>query len=262
MDLHVEIDRGDVWYDFPFSLAGDRYQQERKRLPSLVLYVRTGDGDVPLVRWPTTIGGWQPERKEGSRTVIAYKESPAGPRVWRDIVAEPRWIPPDSTPPRDLLRPRVGGRMAPRWDTFGPGYASAYGLVMMIHHRVDQERDGKVTFFDGGIRSHGSVSYSTILDGFSHGCHRLHNHRAVRLASFLLAHRNHEVKGPLELDHSMGFAWRGTPYKLRFDSRGYRYELTPPIEVQVLPGNVRGFSDHPLGPRRMTRPMLERYGEE
>jgi hypothetical protein len=262
MDLRVEIDRGDVWYDFPFTLNGNRHVQERNRLPSMVLYARTDDGDVPLVRWPTTIGGWMPEHKEEGRTVISYKESPAGPRVWRDIVAEPRWIPPDSTPPRDLLRPRQGGRMVPRWDTFGPGYASAYGLVMMVHHRVDEHPDGSVSFFDGGIRTHGSVSYASILDGFSHGCHRLHNHRAVRAAGFMLAHRRHEVRGLEPLDHSQSFAWRGRPYRLAFESRGFRYELVPPVEVQVLPGNVRGWSDHPLGPRPMTRPMLERYGDD
>jgi hypothetical protein len=34
MDLSVEIDRGDVWYDFPFDAAGVRQPQPRERFPS------------------------------------------------------------------------------------------------------------------------------------------------------------------------------------------------------------------------------------
>ena len=34
MDLYAEIDRGDVWYDFPFNAAGVRLPQPRTRFPT------------------------------------------------------------------------------------------------------------------------------------------------------------------------------------------------------------------------------------
>ena len=255
MDLRVVIDRGDVWYDFPFVSNGNRRYQQRDVMPTLVLYA----GDTPLVRWPTTIGGWQPENLGGNNVKLVYKESPPGARIYRDIVAAPRWVPPRSTPTRDLLRPKGHGRWAPRFDTFGPSYASAYGMVMMIHHRIDEKLDGTQLFTDQGIRTHGSVSYASIMDGFSHGCHRLHNHRAVRLSGFFLAHRSYEVRGPIELDFHRTLFWRKRRYPLHFASRGFRYELTPPIDIDVTTGNVRGYAGRPQTPRGLTRPMLKRY---
>ena len=259
MQLRVEIDRGDVWYDFPFTGSGKRNQVPRQRLPSWVLYVSHGGRDIPLLRWPTTIGGWQPERLEHGRVKLVYKESPVGPRIIRDLVAAPRWVPPRSTPTRDLLRPRGHGVYVPRWELFGPDYASAYGMVMLIHLREDGMSEGVPLLTDQGVRSHGSVSYASILDGYSHGCHRLHNHRAVRLGDFLLDHRDHLVRGPLQLDFHRTLIWRRTRAQLHFDSRGYRYELTPPIDVTVLRGQVRGWAQRPLAPRSLTEPMLKRY---
>jgi hypothetical protein len=264
MALRVEIDRGDLWYDFPFTMSGNRKLQLGERRPTLTVYVDDpsrpeGDRALALARWPTTIGGWQPERLDNGDVKLVYKESPVGQRVMRDVVAAPRWVPPRSTPERDLVRPRKLGRWALRNDSFGPHYASAYGMVMMIHHRVDRHPSGKVIFTDQGIRSHGSASYESILDGFSHGCHRLHNHRAVRMSGFMLAHREHEVRGPIPLDYTRSFRWRGKKRKLEFESRGYRYELTPPVEVEVLPGNVKGRAKRVLAPRKLTRPMMKRY---
>jgi len=258
-ELRLVIDRGDVWYDFPFHPNGDRELQPRDRLPMTSLYAKHGDGWIPLVRWPTTIGGWQPERLGNGQVKLVYKESPPGPRIVKDLVAAPRWIPPRSTPDRDLLRPRVGGGWSLRYDTMGPDYASAYGLAMLIHHRVDELPDGEVLYTDQGIRSHGSVSYDSILDGFSHGCHRLHNHRAVRLAGFLLAHRRYEAKGEIPLDFHRTIVFRGRRFQMHFDSRGYRYQLDPPLEVEVLEGRIRGRARRPLPPRPLTRPMLKRY---
>src|SRR5262249_39043914 len=40
MDLSVEIDRGDVWYDFPFDESGVRQPQPRERFPQFTLYVK------------------------------------------------------------------------------------------------------------------------------------------------------------------------------------------------------------------------------
>lgn len=256
MELSVQIDRGDIVYDHPYFRSPRGESARRERLPHLVVYARRGDEQIPLVRWPTTIGGWQPEAVGGSqRVMLMYKESPAGKRVWKDLVAEPRWIPPDTTPPRDLVRPRVGGGWAPKLDTFGPSYASAYGMVMLVHHW-----DTNDTMADQGIRTHGSVSYGSILEGHSHGCHRLHNHRAVRLGGFLLAHRTHKVHGAIPLDYVRSFGWRGKAMRLEFATRGFRYELDPPIEVEVLEGRVRGYAQRPLAPQFLPGHLARRYG--
>ncbi len=34
MDLEVEIDRGDIWYDFPFDESGKQHEQQRERYPT------------------------------------------------------------------------------------------------------------------------------------------------------------------------------------------------------------------------------------
>lgn len=258
MELSVEIDRGDVWFDFPYVHNGDRRLQPREQRPTTTLFVEHEGEKRALSSWPTTIGGWQPEKVHG-RPRLVYKESPAGERIWRDVVAAPRWFPPRSTPDRDLLRPLGHGRFAPRHDTFGPSYASAYGLVMMIHHRVDTPEHGEPFLTDQGIRSHGSVSYDSILDDYSHGCHRLHNHRAVRLGGFLLAHRRHVIHGNMPDGYDRRIHYRRKAYDLHFETRGYRYELTPPVDVEVLEGRTRGHAQSPRPSQRLTRPMSKRY---
>ena len=97
-------------------------------------------------------------------------------------------MPPDGTPARDLLTRKVldrnvGPVTVVNSDVMGPGFQSAYGLVLAIH--IDPKRGG----FDNQIRTHGSVDYTSIARRFSHGCHRLVNNRAVRLFDFVLRHR-------------------------------------------------------------------------
>jgi hypothetical protein len=255
MDLAVVIDRGDVSYDPPRPrTAGEDAQKE---LPTLTLVARHAGGTTPLLRYPTTIGGWHPETVRGTRRVmLSYKESPTGRFLWRDVVAAPSWIPPASTPARDLVRPASRGGWAPKTDTFGPHYASAFGLVMMIHHARDAATGA---LLDGGIRTHGSASYGSIFEGTSHGCHRLHNHRALELAGFLLAHRQHHVRGPIQLDHTRSFTFRGCPFRLDFPSRGFRYELDPPIEVEVREGRLVGDRRTPPAPVPLPRHLATRY---
>ncbi len=240
MELRAEIDRGDVWYDYPYSGGGARALPSAQRRPVLVLYAKDGAREIPLIRWGTTIGDWKPERM-GKTVRMLYKESPIGPRLWRDLVVAPTWIPPESTPVRDLVVPVRGGWRVKR-ELVGPSYASAYGLVMLVHHVVN----GK-NWSDQGIRSHGSVSYDSIHQGSSHGCHRLHNHRAVRLAEFLLRHRRHVRRGAEPFPFGRTFALAGKRIELDFGSRGYRYELTPPVPVEVLPGRILGKARRALG---------------
>lgn len=241
MDLRVEIDRGDVWYTFPFTQDGRPRGFPVNRRPTFVIYARHEGRDIPLVRWNTTIGSWQPEVNPEGGVGMRYKESDVGPRVWRDLIASPAWLPPASTPDDELLRRRGGGWVVHRSIT-GPGYDSAYGLAMIIHHLVRNEGARESDWLDNGIRSHGSVSYRSILRGYSHGCHRLFNHLAVRMTSFLLQHRRHLVRGRIPASYRRELRPEGAaePLALEIDSRGYHFELTPPVPVQVLEGNVRG----------------------
>lgn len=112
----------------------------------------------------------------------------------------------------------------------------------MLHHRREENPlgPGDPVFVDEGVRTHGSGAYRSILTGESHGCHRLHNHLAVRLTGFVLAHRRHVRRGSLLVRHSRELRTTMGPVTFRIRSRGYAYELTPPIEVEVLEGNVLG----------------------
>jgi hypothetical protein len=236
MDLRVEIDRGDVWYELP------TWRGSIARRPTLTVYALTSGGEeIALVRWPTTIGGWKKETGPRGRVGLRYKNSDVGKRVWRDLVASPAWLPPPQTPARALVRRARGPRKwLPETDLLGPGYASAYGLVMLPHHRPVDGPEGGTLWYDNGIRTHGSVSYDSILGSDSHGCHRLFNHAAVQLASFLLQHRLHVRHGLVARPFMHEFTWRGIKLRHPIPHRGYRFELTPPVEVEVLQGTVRG----------------------
>ncbi len=250
MSLRVEIDRGDVWYELP------RSRGSIARRPTLTLYARTAGGaEVALVRWPTTIGGWKKEVGPWGRVGLRYKNSDVGKRVWRDLVASPAWLPPPRTPARALVHRAHGEqKWLPETDLLGPGYASAYGLVMLPHVRPVRSEGGTL-WYDNGIRTHGSVSYHSILGSESHGCHRLFNHAAVQLASFLLQHRHHVRHGLVARAFVHEFTWRGLKLRHPIPHRGYRYELTPPVEVEVLQGTVRGrIRSVPLRLVSQTRP--------
>jgi hypothetical protein len=103
MKLTLDYDRGDVWYDFPYDAQGKERMQPVERRPRVTLSVLYLEQKIPLARFGTTIGGWRSELVNGS-VMWRYKDSPPGPRVWDEIVAAPVWLPPDSTPPRDLLK--------------------------------------------------------------------------------------------------------------------------------------------------------------
>lgn len=247
MDFSVVIDRGDVYYDAPVDAAGNSRFQPVSRRPSNTLYLSYNDQKIPLVRYGTTIGGWRREFKDG-REYLAYKGSDTGPHVWKDIYAAPVWIPPASTPPSSLIKSeKVDGRWITRVNTeeVGPSYASAYGLVAALHIR-NRSEDGKGLWQDNGIRSHGSVDYMSIQRSFSHGCHRLHNHLAIRLFSFVLHHRDHERAGQTRLRYNRKFTVGSREWSLNLDTRGYQFSLTRPIPVMVEPGRILGKLQEPF----------------
>jgi len=251
MPLSVEIDRGDIWYDFPYDETGAELPQPVQRRPRLTIFTEYRDQRIPLARFGTTIGGWRSELVDGA-VMWKYKNSPVGPRLWHQIVASPVWIPPDTTPPRDLLVRRPGHSGADAWGVnyheTGPSYASAYGLVAAYHARsVDEDDDGnRRARGDEGIRTHGSVDYMSIMRRHSHGCHRLHNHIAVRLMSFVLAHRRHRRVGQQTVAFSRNLEHDGHTYRLDLDKGGYIFELAEPVHVDVLEGRIRGSRGSPI----------------
>ena len=163
------------------------------------------------------------------------------------------WLAPPGTPVRTLLtrdfRSKTG--YAINLHELGPSYASAYGLVAAYHSRFKEGDDGELEIQgDEGIRTHGSVDYMSIMQRHSHGCHRLHNHIAVRLMSFVLAHRPHmrvgqkivayknPVKNTAETDD--------TEYIIEIPKTGYIFQLERPMAVDVVPGRVLGRRRTPI----------------
>jgi hypothetical protein len=248
MDLLAEIDRGDVWYDFPFDGKGKSLPQPRERYPQLTLFVRWGNQKIPLARWRTTIGSWRSELQADGKVYYKYKNSDVGPRVWKHIVAGPVWIPPEGTPGKDLLTKKVLDRNVEvltvvNTEVMGPGFGSAYGLVMAIHLQAGRDGGG----LDNQIRTHGSVDYTSIARRFSHGCHRLVNNRAVRLFGFVLRHRHFQRQGNLSLHNlKRRFTAEGTEYEYGIPTRGYYYELDPAVPVTVHEGRIKGIHKKPI----------------
>jgi hypothetical protein len=254
MEFEVEIDRGDVWYEFPYGPHGEELPQPVERRPHTTLFVRwSPDGSasqrIPLATFGTTIGGWRSELIDGV-TYWRYKNSPPGPVVWHQIVAAPVWLPPESTPVRDLLvrsSARGSHGWAPDYHEVGPSYASAYGLVAAYHMTYFERPDGSVRLgSDEGIRSHGSVDYTSIMRRHSHGCHRLLNHIAVRLMSYVLEHRRHTRDGIQNLGFRRDLERDGNHWTMSINRGGYVFTLERPIRVEVLEGRIRGELSHPI----------------
>jgi hypothetical protein len=248
MELSIVIDRGDVWYDPPFDDKDKWHVQPRQHYPTLTLFMDYLGQHVPLVRWRTTIGGWRSDQASNGYEYYRYKGSDVGPRILRKIVSGPVWIAPESTPLRGMVK---GRKVQNRWQTtvnydeLGPGYASAYGVV--AGYFVIPGENGRPDV-DRGIRAHGSSEYLSIYspDGYSHGCHRLPNHLAIRLYDFLLQHRHTLIKGDAPMDFARQFLWKEQVYEMRIPSRGFEFELDPPMNVNVLEGNIMGELKEPV----------------
>ncbi|QQR90163.1 MAG: hypothetical protein IPJ88_18825 [Myxococcales bacterium] len=248
MKLSVEIDRGDVWYDFPFDEEGNERGQPVQRRPRLTLFTKYNGQKIPLVRIGTTVGGWRSDFENG-HVLWRYKGSPTGPRVWKKIVAAPVWLPPESTPPKSLLTrsKKRGVKYEINYHEMGPSYASAYGLVAAYHEKYQKFDDGTIAVGgDEGIRTHGSVDYMSVARRNSHGCHRLHNHMAVRLMSFVLAHRPHIRIGQKRVFLDRELEVDDKTYELALREGGYEFELKEPIPVMVHEGRVRGKIKTPI----------------
>ncbi len=242
MDLRAEIDRGDVVLARP-KLDKDGKKKWRPPVsdrPTLTLYARVGNGEVALARWPTTIGGWKAIQKSDGSMALKYKESVTGDALWPEVLATPTWHPSPGMPTRKLLVKR-GDSWEPKTEIVGPGYRAAYGLVAIVHHQIEGMNEaGEPQLMDHRIRTHGTPAYRSVKRGESSGCHRLHNHLALRLAGFLVRHRSHVRHGLAPEDYVRKLEYKGQQVALESDYKGYRFQLTPPVKVTVLDGDVQG----------------------
>jgi hypothetical protein len=248
MDLSIVVDRGDVWYELPIDAEGHWKQQPRKHYPHLTLFVRWKGQQIPLARWRTTIGGWRAEQASDGYEYYRYKMSDVGPRVIRQVVSGPVWIAPTSTPLRTLIKGKLinnAWMKVVNYDELGPGYLSAYGVI--AGYFVVPGQNGRPDF-DNGVRAHGSSDYLSIYssNGFSHGCHRLPNHLAIRLYSFILRHRKMHVAGDQPMAFTRQFLLGEEVFEMRIPSRGYAYYLDPPLPVNVLEGQIMGNQKKPI----------------
>ncbi|MEY4576430.1 MAG: hypothetical protein RL701_1133 [Pseudomonadota bacterium] len=252
MELTLDYDRGDVWYDFPYDDKGKEVPQPVSHRPHVTVSTFYNGQKIPLARFGTTIGGWRTERIEND-VLWKYKDSPVGERAWAEIVAAPVWLPPDTTPHEDLLRKNYS-RTSPsdpeyfvNYHETGPGYASAYGLVAAYHRTFARRADGRILLgHDEGIRTHGSVDYMSIMRRHSHGCHRLHNHVAMRLMSFVLAHRAHERRGQEAINFARFLVVKDQTYRMEMHDGGYVFKLKNPLIVNVEEGRIRGTVKAPI----------------
>ena len=242
MELRAEIDRGEVVLKRP-RLDKDGKKKWRPPVsdrPTLTLYARVGQGEVALCRWPTTIGGWKTIERSDGTMALKYKESVTGDAIWREILATPTWHPSPGMPTRRLLIKR-GDEWVPKTEIIGPGYRAAYGLVAIVHHQIEGVNErGEPQLMDHRIRTHGTAAYRSVKRGESSGCHRLHNYLALRLAGFLVRHRANVRHGLAPEDYVRRLEYKGQEVALESDNKGYRFELTPPVPVTVLDGDVRG----------------------
>jgi hypothetical protein len=242
MELRAEIDRGEVVLGKP---AVDKDGKKKWKppvsdRPTLTLYARVGDHEVALMRWPTTIGGWKTIQKSDGTMALKYKESVTGDAIWPEVLATPSWHPAPGMPTRHLLIKR-GDTWEPKTQVIGPGYRAAYGLVAIVHKSIEGVNEhGEPQLVDHLIRTHGIPAYRSVKRGESSGCHRLHNHLALRLAGFLVRHRENVRDGLVPEDYVRHLEYQGQQVSLQSDTKGYRFRLTPPLPVTVLDGDVRG----------------------
>jgi hypothetical protein len=126
-------------------------------------------------------------------------------------------------------------------------------LVAAVHLKRPAEINKEAAYEDVGIRSHGSYDYTSISKRYSHGCHRLYNHLAVRLYDFVLRRNPHRRMGQRLSKEVRRFSIGPAHYKIEVLTDGYVFELNNPIPVNTLEGTVLSTSPKPIS-RYMPKP--------
>src|SRR5258708_22438700 len=92
----------------------------------------------------------------------------------------------------------------------------------------------------------------SIMERWSHGCHRLHNHIAVRLMSFVRAHRQHKRVGetPVVYKNTVKNDAETPPddseYVIEIKKTGYTFQVARPVPVNVLESHIIGRRSTPI----------------
>jgi hypothetical protein len=242
MELRAEIDRGEVILAKPkFDKDGHKkWKPPVADRPTITLFAKAGDHEVALCRWPTTIGGWKTFEKKDGTMALKYKDSVTGDALWPEVLATPTWHPAPGMPTKRLLI-KVGDTFQPKTEIIGPGYRAAYGLVALPHLQImSRNEKGEPELMDLRIRTHGTPGYRSVKRGESNGCHRLHNYEALRLANFMVKHRENERQGLVPEDYVRTLTYKGQEVALESESKGYRFKFTQPVPVTVLEGDIKG----------------------
>jgi len=242
MELRAEIDRGEVVLAKPkFDKDGHKkWKPPVADRPTITLFAKNGDKEVALCRWPTTIGGWKTFEKKDGTMALKYKDSVTGDALWPEVLATPTWHPAPGMPTKRLLV-KVGDTFQPKTEIIGPGYRAAYGLVALPHLQImSRNEKGEPELMDLRIRTHGTPGYRSVKRGESNGCHRLHNYEALRLANFMVKHRENERQGLVPEDYERHLTYKGQDVALESESKGYRFKFAQPVPVTVLEGDIKG----------------------
>ena len=68
--------------------------------------------------------------------------------------------------------------------------------------------------------------------------------------------------GPDVLGYHRRIEWQGKKLDLGFESRGYRFELDPPVEVEVLQGRIMSAALTPDAPQALPEEMRKLFRQE
>jgi hypothetical protein len=113
--------------------------------------------------------------------------------------------------------------------------------VALPHLQImSRNEKGEPELMDLRIRTHGTPGYRSVKRGESNGCHRLHNYEALRLANFMVKHRENERQGLVPEDYVRTLTYKGQEVALESESKGYRFKFAQPVPVTVLEGDVKG----------------------
>ena len=249
MDLAVEIDRGDVWYDFPFDAKGQRVPQPRERFPTFTLYVKWRGEKVPLVRWRTTVGGWRVELASDGQEYYRYKGSDVGPRVWHHIVAAPVWIPAPVVAAHFLRERKAGQRhlrsVSPTTTRRGPGICRPMAWPPPFTRRCGAVPTGRPSSTTASARTDRSITCRCAGASRTAVTASTTSRRCACSASCSGTGRCASV-GAIPLGFRRAFYSQGEVFEMRLPSRGFYYELEPPLPVDVLEGTVKGTLQKPI----------------
>ena len=251
MDLSVEIDRGDVWYDFPFDAAGVRQPQPRERFPQLHAVRQVArraraaralaDDRRRLARpsWPATGRSTTATRAPTSARASGATSSPR--RSGSRRASSPLGVDGEGE-----ARRRAPTCASPTTTRRAPAICPPTAWSPRSTRRCASGPDG-ARFFDNGIRTHGSFDYLSLRGRFSHGCHRLYNQLGdapVQLRA--RAPQARASPGRWPLGYRRAFYSRGEVFEMRLPSRGFYRELDPPMPVDVLEGRIKGTLTKPI----------------